>query len=153
MEPRLPSQLLDLTSYVLSLSGRAARNATAAALAERGLRLDQVAALAALADFGPSPQRELGARLRLDPGDVVRLVDDLEQHGFAQRERDPADRRRQIVSLTPAGRRTLRTALRVSTRAQAALLDALDEGEQATLHTLLRRVLAHADARAALDEG
>ncbi|MGN6188237.1 MAG: MarR family winged helix-turn-helix transcriptional regulator [Conexibacter sp.] len=149
--PKLPPRLLALTPYVLSLAGRAARGAAVDALAPRALRLDELAALAVLADFGPAPQRELAERLRLDPGDVVRLVDALERRGLAQRRRDPADRRRQIVTIGAAGRRALARGLDACAAAADELLAPLDARERAQLHALLRRVLAHADARAPLD--
>jgi len=136
---------------VLSLTGRAGRAAAVETLGDDGLRLDEVAALAALADFGPAPQRELAARLRRDAGDVVRLVDALEARGLAHRHRDAADRRRQIVTISAAGRRTLARGLDRCAAAQDELLAPLSARERTQLHGLLRRVLAGVDERAALE--
>lgn len=54
-------------------------------------------------DFGPATQRRLGDLLGLDPSDMVRLMDELIELRMADRDRDPADRRRYRVTLTPGG--------------------------------------------------
>ena len=43
----------------------------------------------------------LGAQLGLSSGATTALVDRLERHGLVQRTRDPQDRRRVLVTLTP----------------------------------------------------
>ena len=48
--------------------------------------------------------RELGARLSLDSGTLTPLLKRLESRGLLRRDRDPADERRVLVSLTEAGR-------------------------------------------------
>ena len=137
-----PPALTGLTTYLLSRTGKAARGAIAAQLAESGLRLWHMAVLAALADHGPHAQRELSARLGIDPSDVVKVVDELAAHGWAERTRDPVDRRRVRITLTPAGRTAL---TRLTARAHAVqddVLAPLDAHERATLHGLLIRVHA-----------
>ncbi len=136
-----PASLLDLTVYRLSLAGRAARTAVAARLAEDGLRLGDVALLASVRDDGPAPQRALAARLALDPSDVVRLLDALEGRGWVRRDRDARDRRRLIVSLTPAGDAALDAALRACRSAEDQVLAPLWPGERATLRDLAGRVI------------
>jgi DNA-binding MarR family transcriptional regulator len=138
---RRPDSLLQLTAYRLSLAGKAARVAVATRLAEADLRLGDVALLASLRDDGPAAQRVLGQRLSLDPSDVLRLVDALEARGWLRRERDSADRRRTIVSLTAAGERTLDAALDACREAQDAVLAPLSARERATLHELAGRLL------------
>src|SRR4051794_40647799 len=103
----LPPRLLAQPAYVLSLLGRAARAGAIEAIAAQGLRLGHVAVLAALEDFGPSAQRVLGARLRQDPSDVLRLLDDLQAKSYITRAPDPDDRRRHRVTITVKGQRAL----------------------------------------------
>jgi DNA-binding MarR family transcriptional regulator len=136
-----PASLLDLTAYRLSLAGKAARNAVAARLAQDDLRLGDLALLASLRDDGPAAQRVLAERLALDPSDVLRLVDALEARDWVRRERDPADRRRTIVSLTARGGRALDAALEACREAQDAALAPLSARERATLHELAGRLL------------
>lgn len=60
-------------------------------------------------------------------------------------ERAPADRRRQLVALTPEGERLQRHLFEVAQRSQDQFLGCLTFDERATLSDLLRRVLAAGD--------
>lgn len=79
-------------------------------LAQLGLLPNQHAILSTLHELGPCHQKELAARVGLDPGDIVAYLDGLNADTYVERTRDPSDRRRQIVTLTEAGRRTLEAA-------------------------------------------
>ncbi len=140
-----PPTLTALTVYLLSRTGKAARGAMATRLAEDGLRLWHMAVLAALADFGPHAQRDLAARLSVDPSDMVKVVDDLADAGYAVRTRDPVDRRRVRVSLTAEGGKALADLTARATAVQDAVLAPLDSGERAQLHALLTRVFNRLD--------
>ena len=135
-----PPTLTALTTYLLSRTGKTARGRLAAELGDQGLRLWHMAVLAALADLGPHAQRELAERLDIDPSDIVKVLDELAIRGCVERARDPADRRRVRVTLTPEGSATL-AALTVRAEAvQDAVLAPLDTEERAVLHALLLRV-------------
>ncbi|MFG2819925.1 MarR family winged helix-turn-helix transcriptional regulator [Kitasatospora sp. NPDC048365] len=136
----VPPSLTALSTYLLSRVGKAARTALGERLAERGLRLWHMAVLAALADFGPHAQRDLAARLRIDPSDLAKAVDQLATAGQVERSRDPADRRRVSVTITPAGRAALAELDGEARQVQDALLAPLDPAERAQLHALLGRV-------------
>ncbi|MER8185011.1 MarR family transcriptional regulator [Kitasatospora sp. NPDC094015] len=136
-----PPSLLGLTTYLLSRTGKSARGRLADRLAGHGLRLWHLAALAALADFGPHVQRELSVRLSVDPSDIAKVVDELATRGWVDRSRDPADRRRVRISLTAAGRGALRDLHAEAQEVQGELLAPLSTAEQAQLTALLRRVL------------
>ena len=70
--------------------------------AERvGLRPTDLEALDILALTGPMPAGRLAALTGLSSGSVTALIDRLEAAGCAQREPDPADRRRVIVQPLP----------------------------------------------------
>ncbi|GAA1166641.1 hypothetical protein GCM10009631_02160 [Corynebacterium glaucum] len=51
----------------------------------------------------PYSQTQLSELLAIDASDMVRLVDSLEKHEWVKRDRDPRDRRRQIVTPTKKG--------------------------------------------------
>jgi DNA-binding MarR family transcriptional regulator len=123
--------LEELTTYLLSLSGREARRRMAAELS-----LAEFALLAAL----PASQRELGERLRKDPADIVRLVDAAESSGRVVRAADPSDRRRRIVSLTPEGSEALRSHFAAARAVEDEVLAGLDASERRALHALLLRL-------------
>ena len=123
--------LEDLTTYLLSLSGREARRRMAAQLS-----LPEFALLAAL----PASQRELGEHLRKDPADIVRLVDAASAAGLAVRTADLADRRRRVVSLTDAGAAAMRSHMAAARDVEADFLASLSEDERRVLHSLLSRL-------------
>lgn len=96
----------------------------------------------------PESQQQTAERLQVDRTTMVALLDGLEAKGLVVREADPADRRRNVVALTDAGRRTLASALRASDKAERRLLEALDESERTQLRSLLARLAADDRKRA-----
>ncbi|MBV6699738.1 MarR family winged helix-turn-helix transcriptional regulator [Kitasatospora aureofaciens] len=136
----MPPTLLDLSTYLLSRIGRTARGRLAERLAERGLRLWDMAVLAALADFGPHAQRDLVERLGLDPSDLAKVADQLAAGGYVERTRDTADRRRVSVSVTDAGRALLAELDGEARAVQDEVLAPLDAQERQVLQGLLLRV-------------
>ncbi|MCX5042954.1 MarR family transcriptional regulator [Aldersonia sp. NBC_00410] len=99
--------------------------------------------LAALAEFGPGSQASLGRRTELDPSDVVARINELVDNGFVDRTPDPADRRRNIVSITKSGIRQLRKLERALDGIQEALVEPLSTDERHDLVRLLARLDAH----------
>ena len=114
----------------------------AAALSENAHR-QHYAVLSALAEFGPASQAELGRRCSIDRSDMVALVNELTAREQVERTPDPADRRRNVVTLTPGGIRRLRQLDKVVGEVQAELLAPLSTGERDQLVRLLTRVLEH----------
>ncbi|MFG2628559.1 MarR family winged helix-turn-helix transcriptional regulator [Streptomyces sp. NPDC048473] len=147
-----PPSLLALPTYLVSHVARIGHDALVSGIAEHGLRLPHFAALTALADFGPLPQHELADRLGLNRSHLVGYLDTIEKRGLVRRDRDPADRRRQVVALTPKGERLQRILQEVAERSQETFLADLSTAERAVLAALLRRVLVSDDrASAAAD--
>lgn len=142
-----PERLTALTTYLISQTARIAKRDLDARLAERGLRLRHMAALAVLVE-GATTQLDLSRRLDLDPSDVTGTVDDLEDAGFARRSPDPADRRRKVVTVTAAGRRQLAQLERTAQQTMDVLLEPIPATRRRQLHEDLRRVLLAQDARA-----
>ncbi|MFG2690422.1 MarR family winged helix-turn-helix transcriptional regulator [Streptomyces sp. NPDC048405] len=140
-----PPSLLELPSYLISHVSRIGHDVLISAVAEADLRLPHFAALTALADFGSLPQHELADRLGLNRSHLVGYLDTVEGRGYVRRTRDPADRRRQLVALTPEGERLQRHLFEVAQRSQDQFLGCLTPDERATLSDLLRRVLAAGD--------
>ena len=99
------------------------------------------AVLAALDEYGSLSQADLGRRLGLDRNDVSGIVTRLEAGGRLDRKADPADRRRNLVTLTEAGARYLDEIQRHADTAQGELLAGLDTTERRQLNALLAKVL------------
>jgi DNA-binding MarR family transcriptional regulator len=86
-------------------------------------------------------QQELGDAMLMDDNTVVLLLNELEAAGFSVRRRDPGDRRRHIVEITPAGKRAIERAEKAQEGIEDELLGDLTEDERATLMKLLSRVM------------
>jgi DNA-binding MarR family transcriptional regulator len=80
----------------------------------------------------------------IDPSAMVRLIDELEGAGLAERRRRPQDRRAWEVAITPKGRRTLERGKRLAGEVEDEVLSGLSASERRQLLTLLRRALAAA---------
>ncbi|MEU8824641.1 MarR family transcriptional regulator [Streptomyces sp. NPDC048636] len=147
-----PPSLLRRDTYLLAKVGKAVRARLGARMAARQLRLWHMAVLAALDDFGPRSQRQLAARLTLHPSDVTRVVDDLVERGWVVRTRDPADRRRVSVRLTPEGEEALRRLEAEASAVEDEILSPLTPDARAELSTALRLVFDHLHQGSGEDE-
>src|SRR6185436_3390254 len=83
--------------------GRITMHRFTEALEPYGIRPRHVAALIELRDSGELTQQSLCGQLHLDPTNVVAILNELEQRGYATRRRDPQDRRRHIVEVSKKG--------------------------------------------------
>ena len=119
------------------------RRATEAVL---GMSLKEYMALTNLRDQKAVTQQALGEALHLDPNNCVLLLNVLESSQLAERRRDPGDRRRHIVELTPAGRKALERADRALESVEDEVLGALSAQERETFHRLLARAMAANEA-------
>jgi DNA-binding MarR family transcriptional regulator len=99
--------------------------------------------LAALHEFGASSQADLARRGNLDRSDVVAAVNELAAHGYVERAPDPADRRRNLVSITRAGSQQLRRMDRALDAVQGDLLAPLSEADRQLFTSLLTRLLEY----------
>jgi DNA-binding MarR family transcriptional regulator len=107
-----------------------------------GIKLRQLMLLSFLRNGAPAPQQQLCESLWLDPNNCVLLLNELEEMGYVERRRDPADRRRHMVDITDEGRVALERAERAQEEIGDELLSALSDEERATLRSLLSRVVA-----------
>src|SRR5207244_2943183 len=111
-----PRQLLRWPTYALGQLARAAASQLDEALAGEGLSLRTHQVLGCLAEFGQVSQQQVCDAIAVDRSDMVRLLDQLEQLGQIVRRSDRADRRRHLLTLTPAGRSALSRGERVIKR-------------------------------------
>jgi len=111
-----------------------------------GITLRHVMLLSYLRARPLALQQQLCEYLWMDPNNCVLLLNELEEMGFIERRRDPADRRRHVVDLTDAGRAALEHAEHAQETLGDELFAALNDEERATLRTLLRRALDPAHA-------
>jgi DNA-binding MarR family transcriptional regulator len=112
------------------------------AASETGLRSYHYRLLAALEEWGPIGQADLGRSTNIDRSDVVTWLSELAQLGLTERTVNPTNRRRNIVSITPAGRKQLRTLDQVIDDIQERVLAPLSQNERRQLTKLLRKLAA-----------
>jgi DNA-binding MarR family transcriptional regulator len=140
---RLPEELLDSSLFLLKRLGFLAKAQSMAAYERTGLHPYHHAVLAVLDEGSRETQGSIADALGYDRGQLVGLLDELEDRGLVERRRDPADRRRHMVEMTPEGKAELRKLRSLSRRLEAEILSPLDESERAQLHALLLRLAAH----------
>ena len=100
------------------------------------------AVMAALEEYGELSQADLGRRLGLDRNEVSGIVTRLEGGQHIDRHVDPANRRRNVVTLTASGRRYLEEIQRHADAAQDELLAGLNTAERRHLNELLAKLLS-----------
>jgi DNA-binding MarR family transcriptional regulator len=138
-----PRRLRSLPSWLTSQVALRGDRLVSDALAGAGVRKHHFTVLTALAEAGAVSQADLGRRLWLDRSDLHAVLNDLERAGWVARVRDEADRRRNLVRLTPDGEEELARWDAHVEAAQDALLAPLSPDERRELATLLERVVAH----------
>ena len=90
-------------------------------------------------------QSQLSSLLAVDASDMVRLVDSLENLGWVKRDRDPKDRRRQIVTATKKGSKALGTLAAEVADAEDRALDASSAKQLKSLKKLSKAILQDED--------
>ena len=87
---------------------------------------------------GPLAMNDLGTRLLLEKSWVSRAVDNLVETGLLSKERNPADARSWMLSLTSAGRQRVKQLGSTLDDHAAQLLGSLSERERADVqHALI----------------
>jgi DNA-binding MarR family transcriptional regulator len=110
----------------------------------RTLSLTALSTLATLEQTGPRRLTDLAVAEEITQPSMTSLVTQLEQFGFAERRRDPADARVVLVAITRGGRQLMRERRRAGAQTLTELIDKLDEQDVAELHKALpalRRLL------------
>ncbi len=120
--------------------GRITMHRFTAALEPFGIRPRHVAALIELRDTGELNQQALCGQLHLDPTNLVAVLNELEQRGFATRRRDPADRRRHLVEISNKGIALLEKVSEVMDGVENDMLADLDPPEREKLEGLLTSI-------------
>ncbi|MFC9126173.1 MarR family winged helix-turn-helix transcriptional regulator [Streptomyces sp. NPDC057099] len=138
-EAPLPA-IRSLPSWLLGRAAARGRTLVAEALAEEDMKMWHHVVLSAVRDLGPVAQADLGRGIRLDPKDLVGILDDLQAADLVLREPDPRDRRKNAVSLTARGARLLKRCEKAARAANDELLAPLSASEREQFTGMLRRI-------------
>ncbi|MEV7734155.1 MarR family transcriptional regulator [Streptomyces sp. NPDC088921] len=138
-EAPLPA-IRSLPSWLLGRAAARGRALVAEALATEGMKMWHHVVLSAVRDLAPVAQADLGRGVRLDPKDLVGILNDLQSAGLVLREPDPTDRRKNAVSLTDEGARLLKRCEKAAREANDELLAPLSAAERTQFMNLLIRI-------------
>src|ERR687887_2318449 len=147
--PRFPEELVASTAFLLKRLGFRAKEQAMSAYEGTGLSPYHHAVLISLDEGAHETQGSIADALGYDRGQLVGLLDELEERGLVERRRDPEDRRRHLVSLTPEGKKALGRLRAVPRQSEAVFLDPLTDEERATLYDLLLRLAKKHEPRCA----
>jgi len=105
------------------------------------MNLKQVAMLVALREQGDLPQTTLCDMMKMTQNTVVTWLNELEDAGFVERQRDQDDRRKHNVALTPKGSDALERAETELRKLEDEVLAGLTADERAQLRKLMAKAL------------
>jgi DNA-binding MarR family transcriptional regulator len=137
-------EVTEFAGQLLFRLWRASHTRTAERLESIGLTPALFALLNVLGAREGTIQQQLSTDMAVDPSAMVKLINELEDAGLADRRRRPGDRRAWEVSITPKGQRTLERAKQLAARVEDEVLGGLSAADRRQLLTLLRRALVSA---------
>jgi DNA-binding MarR family transcriptional regulator len=142
-EAKVPERLRERPSRLLNLAAGHGQRQVADRLATLDSRKWHYATLAALEEFGPDSQSGLSDRTGIYRSDMVATINELTARGLVVRAPDPADRRRNAITLTDEGRRHLRQLDALIADAEAEFLAPLSAADRAELTRILKLIVGH----------
>jgi MarR family transcriptional regulator, lower aerobic nicotinate degradation pathway regulator len=137
----MPSRVAEMPTWLISQVYAHSHRLLVEGFASAGVRGYHYRLLAALEEFGPASQADLGRRTSIDRSDVVAALNDLAARGLIERSPDPDDRRRNVITITRAGAKQLRELDEVLAGVQERLLAPLSPADRAKLIALLTQLL------------
>ncbi len=140
---RAPARLRAQTSWLVNQIALSANRLVTEGLAGAGTRRYHYSLLAALDEGGPASQAELSRRTTIDRSDMVAAINELVEQGYVERSTDPADHRRNVVTMTSDGRRRLHQLDGLLAEVQDQLLAPLSPQERTELISHLTRLVDH----------
>lgn len=132
-----------LPSWLLTQTAAHAHRLVADGFGAIGARGYHVRLLSSLIDDGPASQAALGRRTGIHLSDMVAALNELEADGYVARSPDPADRRRNVITVTTLGVARAAELDRQTGAIQEELLEPLSGEERRQLTEILRKLLAH----------
>ncbi len=140
---RTPARLMDRPTWLISRAYARSTGLLNAGFESRGngLRGYHYRLLAALDEWGPASQADLGRNTGIDRSDVTAALAELETRGLIERTVDPEHKRRNIVTLTPDGVKQLSVLDAVVDAIQDQLMAPLTAAQRLRFLALIRLLL------------
>ena len=150
---RPPYELVCSPAFLLKRLGWAVKDRTVDAFEAAGESPYHYSVLAVLEESARETQATIADALGYDRSWLVGLLDELEEAGLIERRRDPADRRRHLVSLKPEGATKLAELRAISRSVEEEFLAVLEPAEREQLHAILLKLASSHDPRYAPGNG
>ena len=135
-----PKRLEPTTGFLLVRIAEAIDRRFVELLAKLEIRPRHLHVLRYLEAHGPMSQQELATGIRVDSGNLIDTLDDLQRDELIRRNVDRADRRRRQLQLTPTGAALLRKGIAASEQAETEVLGGLSPRELKALRATALRV-------------
>ena len=141
---RTPARVRDRPTWLISRTFARSSGLLAAGFEShgRGLRSYHYRLLAALEEWGPASQAELGRGTGIDRSDVTAALTELESRRLVERSVDPGHKRRNIVTITPAGVAQLLELDEVIDDIQQQVLEPLTAAQRRQFIALMEKLVA-----------
>lgn len=142
---RVAKELAASSGFLLARLGFGFKAKAIARVEAAGYELYDYSVLAILAEGARETQATIANALQVDPSRLVALLDKLERRDLIVRQRDPLDRRRHVVSITPGGKREHTRLREMIRKLEDEFLAPLDAESRRSFHELLVRLAEQND--------
>ena len=132
--------------YLLKMSHSLMHDSAAAAFAGHDVSFMQWIVLMKLRESASLTASDLCREMRHDNGALTRMLDQLEERGYVQRERSEEDRRVVRLQLTAVGRRKVTELMPLAVDRLNDVLTDFSKAEFAELTRLLDKLISHMKA-------
>jgi len=139
----IPDSLADNAGFLLNRAGKIIHDMNEETLKPLKLSPRDLGLLRIIAEEGPLSQQAIGQKHSIDRTTIVSILDQLEKRDLVTRISNQADRRVNLLYITPRGKKTVAQAVRLVERQQEQFLAPLKGDEWQLLKQALTTLIMH----------